>query len=268
MTQLDNDDSYATQERLAIYLEAGWSDFLLGAGNDKSSDEVPGYPNPVVNYVPPDFPRAVARLAKQLVTDTGLDAKRYADVGGATGRTVYEVDHLFPEMTSLVLVEPSEIFCDWATRFLASDVDLPDIPVVDVPGVPKFIKPRSRPSSISDADRRLSIHNQFLEDHNPRDGYDLVTCLNVVDRHPQPLEVVVHFERFMNEGGLLLMSCPFDFHEGSTPDRANWISDLNSLFEGRSWEHVGEYELYYEYRGHRRSWTRLTAQLVGKRWIN
>ena len=43
--------------------------------------------------------------------------------------------------------------------------------------------------------------------------------------------------------------------------------DLNVLFAGlSSWSHVGEDELFYEYRSHDRSWTRLSAQVVGKRW--
>lgn len=268
MAEAEVDDAYATRERLAIHLEAGWSDFLFTPSEEKASATLP-YPNPLKDNVPPDFPRAVAGLAKQWAAEIGLDARRFSDFGGATGRTLYEVDLLFPRLTSLVLVEPSKAFCEWAERLLATDVKLTDIPVVDVPGTLRAIEARGRPSPISNAKARLKIRNETLEHHTSRDGYDLVTCLNVVDRHPRPFEVVAHLERNMNEGGLLLMSCPFDFHEESTPDPADWISDLNALFDkSRSWEHIGEDQLYYEYRGHKRSWTRLIAQVVGKRWIN
>jgi hypothetical protein len=71
----------------------------------------------------------------------------------------------------------------------------------------------------------------------------------------------------MNDDGLLVLSCPFDFDQKSTPDVGTWIDDLNTLFAGTSsWSHVGEDELFYEFRSFNRSWTRFSAQVVGKRW--
>jgi hypothetical protein len=71
----------------------------------------------------------------------------------------------------------------------------------------------------------------------------------------------------MNDDGLLVLSCPFDFDQKSTPDVGTWIDDLNTHFAGTSsWSHVGEDELFYEFRSFNRSWTRFSAQVVGKRW--
>jgi SAM-dependent methyltransferase len=262
-----SDEDYATPERLAIYLEIGWSDFLFETPRVNVSDNGRPYPNPLCDRVPPNFPLAVATLARSWAKDISLDARSLCDVGGATGRTIFEFERQFSGLEQLVLVEPSGRFCEWARRLLSSDGKLPQVPLVDRVGSPRWVAPRTRPPPISRANERLTIVNETLERYQPQSGFDLITCLNVVDRHPCPSEVVDSIGRLMNDDGLLVLSCPFDFDQKSTPDVGVWIDDLNALFAGTSsWSHVGEDEVFYEFRSHNRSWTRFSAQVVGKRW--
>lgn len=261
------DEDYATPQRLAIYLEIGWSDFLFGTGESSDPDKRVRDPNPLRDRVPPSFPIAVAKLAQQWIADASLDIRSFCDVGGATGRTVFEFDGRFPGLEKLVLVEPSRRFCDWAQRLLSSDDELPDVPLVNRAGSPKWLAAKSRPSAVARARERLTIFNGTLERFLPQSGFDLVTCLNVTDRHPCPRELVRGIGRLMNDEGLLILSCPFDFHETSTPNPDSWIDDLNTLFVGSdSWSHVGQDELFYEFRSFNRCWTRFSTQVVGKRW--
>ena len=264
---MNDEPDYATLTRLAIYLEIGWSDYLLAAREARGHVDSLPYPNPLANEVLPDFPRLVSEHAWKWANSVGLKPERYCDLGGATGRAVYEVDKLFPRLDSLTLVEPSTTFCEWASILLGSDDALPDFPVIGRAGSPEWIAPVRRPNALARAKERLRIENKTLEGHDPEQGYDLMTCLNVIDRHPNPAKVIDNIERCMNDGGLLVLSCPFDFHDESTPDRTKQIDNLDVLFSDRPyWSHVGETELYYEYRSHRRSWTRLVAQVVAKRW--
>ena len=261
------DEDYATPVRLAIYLEIGWSDFLFDAPKGKANDNGMPYPNPLRDVVSPQFPRAVAALARSWAEGIALDAQNICDVGGATGRTVFELERQFPESERLVLVEPSKRFCEWALRLLSSDCPLPEFPIVDRVDAPRWVSARSRPPPLARAAERLTVVNETLEGYRPSQGFDLITCLNVVDRHPCPSALVNSIGRLMNDGGLLVLSCPFDFDEISTPDPEAWLDDLNVLFAGSSdWTHVGEDEVCYEFRSHNRSWTRFSAQLVGKRW--
>ena len=261
------DEDYATPERLAIYLEIGWSDFLFETPKGVAPTKGLPYPNPLWDRVPPNFPIGVAALARSWATDISLDARRLCDVGGAVGRAVFEIERQFSGLEQLVLVEPSKRFCEWARRLLSTDGMLPDIPMVDRMGSPQWITPRTRPPPIPRARERLTIVNETLERYHPQNGFDLVTCLNVVDRHPCPRELMIEIGRIMNDNGLLVLSCPFDFGESSTPDSESWIDDLNALFvETESWSHVSQDELYYEFRSFNRNWTRFSAQVVGKRW--
>lgn len=259
---------YATPTRTAIYLEIGWSDFLFGTSIGVEENNGLLYTDPLRDCVPPRFPREVAALARTWATDISLDARCHCDVGGAVGRTVFEIERRFSELDQLVLVEPSERFCEWARLLLSSDAKPPDVPIVDRVGSPRSVTPRKRPAPIPRANERLTIVNETLEHYHPKNGFDLVTCLNVVDRHPCPAEVVNGIGRLMNDNGLLVLSCPFDFDERSTPDVESWVDDLNTLFVGtESWTHVGQDEIFYEFRSHNRNWTRFSSQVVGKRWL-
>lgn len=265
MSSLDED--YATPERLAIYLEIGWSDFLFETPDGAEASGGLPYPNPRRDRVPPSFPLGVAMLARSWAMEISFDARSLCDVGGAVGRTIFEFERQFSGLEHLVLVEPSKRFCEWARRLLSSDCKLPEVPLVDRVGSPRWVAPRTRPPPIPRAKERLTIVNETLERYQPQSGFDLITCLNVVDRHPCPAEVVNSIGRLMNDDGLLVLSCPFDFDQKSTPDVGTWIDDLNTLFAGTSsWSHVGEDELFYEFRSFNRSWTRFSAQVVGKRW--
>ena len=61
------------------------------------------------------------------------------DVGGGTGRAIFEIDRCFPAIERLVLVEPSRRFCDWARLLLMSDDDLPEIPEVGAAGSTRLV---------------------------------------------------------------------------------------------------------------------------------
>jgi SAM-dependent methyltransferase len=129
------------------------------------------------------------------------------------------------------------------------------------------MKPFHRPPPLPEAGARLSIINTTLERHQPGEKFDLVTCLNVVDRHPYPRTLIGSIANVIAEGGLLVISCPFDFRIETTPDRGDWIDDLNDLFaHSGGWESVGEAEVYYEFRSSSRKWTRFATQVVCMRW--
>ena len=257
---------YATEERLAMYLEAGWSDFLFEPTDEIKSAQARSYPDPFRHKVPPDFFCNVATLAESWVGDLSVGPKSFCDLGGGTGRTVFEFERKFPSLERLVLVEPSGRFCDWAHRLLASDERLPDVPILNRVGATRWVAPRTRPPPIPRADQRFAIVEGTLEEFEPKHKFDLVTCLNVVDRHARPMEIVHRLGEVMNDDGLLIMSSPFDFSERATPDRTSWIDDLNFLFEDTDcWSHVAQDELFYEFRFFNRNWTRFLSQVVGKR---
>jgi SAM-dependent methyltransferase len=258
-------EDYATPQRLAMYLEAGWSDFLLTPPRGNSTTHVNVSPCSIEEFVKPTFFQEVATLARNWANAVSLEVTSVCDVGGGTGRTIFELEHQFPNLHKLALVEPSLTFCEWAGLLLASENPLPDLPQVDTAAGPKLVSAYRKPTPISMATERLTILNKNLEECGDLKDFDLVTCLNVVDRHKQPKEIVSNIKKIMSPGGLLILSSPFDFHTNSTPDESGWIEDLDTLFD-TSWENVGKSEVFYEFRPFNRKWTRYSSQVIGKRW--
>ncbi len=259
-------DDYATPQRLAMYLEAGWSDYLLAPLDRNPVPHNGMSPSPLNEYVKLAFFQTAATLAWSWANAISLNVVSVCDIGGGTGRGIFELERQFPRSNRLVLVEPSHTFCEWAELLLASQEPLPDLPLVNSAAGPKMVPANSRPPPIARASSRLTVLNAGLEDCSDLRGFDLVQCHNVVDRHQRPQDIVPLVGNMMNPGGLFILSSPLDFHEHSTPDIECWIEDLKSLFDD-SWEHVGEDELFYEFRFFNRNWTRFCSQVVGRRWI-
>jgi SAM-dependent methyltransferase len=68
--------------------------------------------------------------------------------------------------------------------------------------------------------------------------FDLILCLNLVDRLPVPRNVVGQMARVLKRGGHVLISDPYDWKEG-TP-RQNWTADMADWFDERNWKRVRE----------------------------
>lgn len=257
-------EDYATPQKLAMYLEAGWSDFLFEQPSNSITSKRETKPGIDDELVKPVFFQEVARLAKSWANEIALEIRSVCDIGGGTGRTIYELDREISGIDNLTLVEPSAAFCHWAGMLLASEIPLPDLPMVNTAAGPIYVSASGRPAPIPLGADRLKILNKNLEECAGLKNFDLVTCLNVVDRHHQPKDMISHIKDIMSPSGLLIISSPFDFDQNSTPDEDSWIDDLDSLFDN-SWETIGESELFYEFRPFNRKWTRYSSQVLGKR---
>jgi hypothetical protein len=109
----------------------------------------------------------------------------------------------------------------------------------------------------------VSIQTQTIEQAVLPDGsFQLVTCLNVIDRHPEPRKLVHRLHKILASEGLLVIASPLDFLERITP-RCHWVTDLGALFETPGWERVGQTDLALDVRTSNRSWTRYVSQVVG-----
>ena len=252
---------YATLLRLAIYFEVAWSDYLF---DDSLPDRTgQNYPDPRTDRPTPEFFQSAVRLAGKWAEKAHLDVRSICDMGGSTGRAIYEADKIFADLDRIALVEPSKQFCLWARRLLITDASLPAIPIIGSAETPTWSLPVSRPQPLRRADDRLQIVQSTLESFVVQEPYDLVLCLNMLDRHPNPRSTLPYFKRLLAPGGLLVISTPFDFRIESTPEKTNWLTDLTELFGTDDWTILGCDDLYYEYRSFNRCWIRFSTQILG-----
>ncbi len=255
----DNKKDYTTEWQLATYLEVEWSDFLLGTVLPDSHEKLL---NPKTDRIYPNFYRQIGELAQEWLPKSYVPSK-YLDVGGSTGRTVYEIYNLFPSLTELVLVEPSSKFCKWAKKLLIDSEELGYFPIVTNCEKPSYGKALSRPNPIKL--KELYIYEAFAESvPRPANYFDLITCLNVADRHPSPKTLIETLYDLLSPNGYLIFASPMDFNEIYTPDKDRWISNLNILFPDNLWKSIGQNDVFYNFRPHCRKWIRFSSQVIAK----
>jgi SAM-dependent methyltransferase len=263
------DKDYATPNRLAMYLEMGWSDFLISPSRPYMEQTTGSWPNPRVDVVRPDFYLQIADLCKEWSHAENVAVRSTCDIGAATGRLSYELASRFPMLEKIVAVEPSVGFSNWARRLLCQEDQLPPIPLLGAVGRELQAIATSRPtpltqSTTAEVEVVISTAEEFRSAHVQ---FDLVTCLNVADRHPEPFSLVETLSQLVVPGGLLVCSSPLDFQLEWTPDEKTWLESLHQLFPPSTWSDVAESDVYYEFRHYNRAWTRFSCQVVCKRKI-
>jgi len=256
-----NRQRYAKDSSQASFLEAEWSDYLLGQEIEPMAPI-----DPLGRKAGPGFYQTVARLTRDWSNSHDRPPRHYCDVGGSTGRAVYELAGCIGSLEELVLAEPSYNLAQWARQLLCEPVELDWIPVLHNAEGVSWARAHDRPENRFPEGKSLFIYPVDSESvPRPAGYFELVTCLNVVDRVPDPISLVRSLHRLLAPGGLLILSSPLEFDEQFTPDRARWVTDLRDLLDDDAWVTVGDSNVLYDFRLYRRGWIRYSSQVVGVR---
>jgi SAM-dependent methyltransferase len=232
-------------DRLATFIHGEWGDVLF-----HSDDEVCGR-----------FYRAVAGLTGDWTAQVLPTAPRVCEVGGGLGRFAFELAARSLGRDELVLVEPDATLCTWARRLLCGEPFDGSVPVVtgsEVTGL-RAVPPERMPVPAGP----VTVRTATAAGLGAPDGhFDLVTCLNVVDRVAVPADLVAELCRLVRPGGVLVLASPFHFRDELTA-RERRITDLRQVLAGGQWSVVGEASrVPYEFRFYDRGLIRYTSQVV------
>ncbi len=256
-------ERYSSSEYLATYLHAEWGDLLFPCtepidGGTDITDEDRGKRdgNPGLFY------RHIGCLARAWTSRTPMPCRHICDIGGSTGRMSYELAFHFPGATDRLLIEPSATFCTWARRLLLGDKFDGWIPIPLHIGQTGFrhIDKSNLPTPV----HALSVHCVSAASiPRPSNYFDLITCLNVVDRVRHPAHLTQTACRLLRPGGMLILASPLHFEERFTK-RNRWITDLHEILDPRIWAIDGrEEEVPYEFKHYRRRFSLYLSQAVG-----
>ena len=244
-----------------MYLETGWGDFIY---SDSASKDNRDSCDPLRAYAKPDYYREIASLTAAWCDTCALRPKKYCDVGGSVGRMLYEIHLRFSSLERLCLVDPVPEFINWARRLLTGQVCSLAIPVIDKLGKAAARKPDSLPAPLLGAYKQLSFYDTAVEKAFKRMAhFDLITCLNVVDRHPDPEALIEYIRDLLVPRGLLILSSPLHFLDDIVPDKTKWVDDIKELLPEQGFGVVGESNTLFDVRDYRRRWTRYNCQVVG-----
>jgi SAM-dependent methyltransferase len=96
----------------------------------------------------------------------------------------------------------------------------------------------------------------------PNGHFDVVACLNVIDRVARPVTLLAELSRLPRPGGVLVLSSPFEFRARLTP-RAEWFVDLREVLPGGDWSVVSlTPRVPYEFRTYERGLIRFDSQVI------
>ncbi|HET9894517.1 MAG TPA: methyltransferase domain-containing protein [Streptosporangiaceae bacterium] len=262
-----NADRYASLEYQGIYLRNEWGDVLFPDlrtdGAQGSAEMEPLKSDELIGDGRPGrFYQRAAAITATWAAGLGITARRVCDVGGSTGRLLHELAGRVPDADELVLAEPSAAFCTWARRLLlGEDFDR----WVPMPGPylradHRLVEPASLPKPIPKA----LIYGVTASDIPRPEGYfDVVTCMNVLDRVDDPAAFAGELLRLVRPGGLLVISSPMHFDEHYT-SRDRWIGDVHEVLDPVYWRvDDREVDVRYEVWQARRRIISYLSQVVG-----
>jgi SAM-dependent methyltransferase len=235
-------------QRLATFLHAEWGDLLFPA--DGPIDPLCGR-----------FYRTVAGLVSASIPALSGDTARVCDVGGGLGRFLYELSRRSWGRAELVLAEPAGPLCDWAGRLLAGVPFHGLVPVVTRAETVEFrrVDPANLPVPLPSAVIRQSTAAQLT---HPDGHFDLVTCLNVVDRVAVPVTLISDLSRLLRRGGVLALSSPFQFRSELTA-RDYWLTNLRQVLPQTNWSISSDTDrVPYEFRTYNRGHISFDSQVV------
>lgn len=261
------DDRYLQPTYAARYLEAEWGDLLLRHGRFPDGLGAPlGFQAESVRF----YGRVVAMIQHHAAQTPGFMPQRIADFGCATGRLVRELCHAFPAAQEVHGFEPSSLLCSLAHQMVGG-VPLPArLPYVDSPcgdlgelEVSDDLQAALQPTPAT-ARARFSV-GRAEDDAVAPDHYDLVTCLNVLDRHPAPDRLVQAVSASLRRGGLLCLSSPLEWQESSTP-RALWRDSVVEFLAPAHYHVIAAEDMDYHFRlNSRRRIHYITEVVVARR---
>jgi 2-polyprenyl-3-methyl-5-hydroxy-6-metoxy-1,4-benzoquinol methylase len=262
-----NEERYSSPEYIATYLNAEWGDLLYPTDHSVLKSSVLWEGNSAAGGAG-YFYRTTASLAHAWASEKRMERMRICDVGGGTGRMCFELAHQFPEAQELMLVEPSAQFCTWSRRLLLGDAEFDGwIPVPEGLEAPRYLQVRTAdmPPIVSS----VNIFNVLAEDTpRPAEYFDMITCLNVVDRVSDPRGMIETLGALLRPGGLLVLASPLHFEETFT-ERSAWVQDLKELLDQKDWRiDEREADVRYTFLHYRRRLNCYLSQVVGAEKIH
>lgn len=256
-------DRYASLEYLAIYLRAEWADILF-PGDYRAAEEPPILePDSLIgDGRPGHFYRRFAAITSAWAGQLGLAPQRICDVGGSTGRLVFELAGRLPDAVELVLAEPSAAFCTWARRLLLAEEFDRWVPMPD--GVSRPTHRRTEIACLPKPMQNAFVYNLTAPNvPRPAGYFDIVSCANVLDRVDDPPALVSDLRHLLRPGGLLVISSPLHFDANYT-SKDRWISDVREALDPAGWSVADrQLDVRYELWQNRRRIISYLSQVVG-----
>lgn len=258
------DQRYLEPAYAARYLEAEWGDLLLRHAHFAQGHGTPfAFEDGNVQF----YTHVVAMIQRQVHQQPAFQLQRLADFGCATGRLVRELCLAFPQAQEVHGFEPSTLLGAWARQFVTGEEPLAShLPCTDQPTgrllhaeLTPALQAALQPGPASQA-ARITLATAEAAGVAPG-HFDVVTCLNVLDRHPNPAALVEVLASALRPGGCLCLSSPLEWQAETTPP-ALWRDSVQDFLPPDQWLLLDQADLPYQFRVSNRRRVHYASQVV------
>jgi SAM-dependent methyltransferase len=178
---------------------------------------------------------------------------------------VFELIKTFPNAMEIAGCEPSPEMSELSRNIILQNKKIDSIPVFSP--IKDSITPAGIDAELFQQQTKLNsaLKPQLVTctlEQTPfrREYFDLITCLNVVDRHPHPIKLVELLFEFLLPGGMLCLASPLDWEESST-DKNEWVDSLHELLPVNA-QVLQEISIPYSFRSYAREVVTYSSQVI------
>lgn len=198
------------------------------------------------HYAPPEVqmpwamgPMDATEFPRRCVTETFVlealpPGPRALDLGCAVGRSTFELSRFCGEVIG---IDASERFIDAARRLQQGGSMAYDLTVEGNLRQPDL----ARVPAGSNPDRVRFEVGDALQLRRDLGTFDLVLAANLIDRVPEPAQLLRSFGALVRPGGQLVITSPYTWLADYTPQEA-WLSGDDLRTSERLAEHLHEFD--------------------------
>lgn len=251
-------DFYLDERWLAAYFEKDWSDHLVKNSKDKLIHfEYPEF-DPKLLYS--NYHQEFIQFLNTEIKKFGIEPESILEIGSSLGRTFYELCLTQTSLKMADLVEPSQLLASSFTKIFKG-VQNSTFPILVGNSKLQNIEFMSQDIRSACAFVDFRVINSAFQEIKPK-PYDLVICSNVIDQCHEPLALVDFLKNSTGQGGLLAMSCTYQWNDKYIEPLKQNIANVADLF-GQDWILLAEKDIEFKCRRSERHWvTFLSHALV------
>ncbi len=245
------DDFYIDHNWLASYCEKDWFDHIRAQELDHSN--LFSFPAFSAERLYCPYHEVFADLVAESIAKVSSAPERMIEVGSALGRTYYELCRRLRSLREAVLVEPSENLARTFSAIFDGGHSC-ELPVLTGNTGVTAIPLRTAPirNACSKVTHRL-LNTTYVNMPEEIPPAELVICSNVIDQCESPARLLELLKRKTISGGILALSCSYQWNKKYIRGDEPLITNIKDLFEG-SWRLIGEADIEFRCRRFERHW--------------